>query len=364
MRAAVLHEVGKPLEIADVEIDRPKAGEVRLEVAASGICRSDLSVIHGTLKSPTPVVLGHEAAGTVVELGEGVTDVSVGDRVIVSLTPACGECLFCKEGNPQRCLKMVPGMIGGTMLDGTTRLRLRGESVYQLCGVASFAEEAIVSALACIPIEPEIPFERACLLGCGVITGAGAAFNTPEVTSGAGVAVIGCGGVGLSAIQGARIEGASPIIAVDIDPAKLELAQELGATHAVDGRGDVRKAIRKLTGLGVHVAFECLGSAGTIQTAWEVLRPGGLAVVIGMPRASEQIPIRAGGFFLERRIAGCTYGSADPRRDIPRLLRHAIRGELRLDPMVTEELPLARVQQALDALAAGEGARHVIVNSQ
>ena len=302
MRAAVLHEVGKTLEIADVEIDRPKAGEVRLEVAASGICRSDLSVIHGTLKSPMPVVLGHEAAGTVVELGEGVTDVSVGDRVIVSLT------------------------------------------------------------LACIPIEPEIPFERACLLGCCVITGA--AFNTPEVTSGAGVAVIGCGGVGLSAIQGARIEGASPIIAVDIDPAKLELAQELGATHAVDGSGDVRKAIRKLTGLGVHVAFECLGSAGTIQTAWEVLRPGGLAVVIGMPRASEQIPIRAGGFFLERRIAGCTYGSADPRRDIPRLLQHVIRGELRLDPMVTEELPLARAQQALDALAAGEGARHVIVNSR
>jgi len=229
----------------------------------------------------------------------------------------------------------------------------------------SVGDRVIVSlTLACIPIEPEIPFERACLLGCGVITGAGAAFNTPEVTSGAGVAVIGCGGVGLSAIQGARIEGASPIIAVDIDPAKLELAQELGATHAVDGSGDVRKAIRKLTGLGVHVAFECLGSAGTIQTAWEVLRPGGLAVVIGMPRASEQIPIRAGGFFLERRIAGCTYGSADPRRDIPRLLQHVIRGELRLDPMVTEELPLARAQQALDALAAGEGARHVIVNSR
>ncbi len=364
MQAAVLHEIGKPLEIADVEIDAPRAGEVRIEVAASGVCRSDLSVATGTLKSPLPVVLGHEAAGIVAELGEGVGDLSVGDRVVVSLTPACGDCLFCREGHPNRCVKMVPGMVGSTMLDGSTRLRQGDQGVYQLCGIASFAEQAVVCARSCIPVEPAVPLEQACLLGCGVLTGAGAALNTPEVSEGAGVAVIGCGGVGLSAIQGARIAGAGPIIAVDIDSDKLDLAQELGATHAVDGREDVRRAVRKLTGLGVHVAIEAIGTAGTIETAWEILRPGGLAVVLGMPRAGEKIPLRAGGFFLERRIRGCTYGHADPRRDIPRLLAYAACGELRLDAMISNELPLARVQEALDALAAGEGARQVIVHDR
>ncbi|MFQ5417114.1 MAG: Zn-dependent alcohol dehydrogenase [Myxococcota bacterium] len=364
MRAAVLREIGKPLEIADLEIDPPRAGEVRIEVAASGICRSDLSVASGTLKSPVPVVLGHEAAGIVTELGEGVRDLSLGDRVVVALTPACGACLFCKEGHPNRCLQMVPGMVGSTMLDGSTRLRRGDETVFQLCGVASFAEQAVVCARSCIRVDPAIPLEQACLLGCGVLTGAGAALNTPEITAGAGVAVIGCGGVGLSAIQGARIAGAGPIIAVDIDSSKRELARELGATHAVDGREDVRKAIRKLTGLGVHVAIEAIGTAATIETAWEILRPGGLAVIVGMPRASERIPIRAGGLFLERRLAGCTYGHADPHRDIPRLLEYAQRGELRLDALISEQLPLTRVQQAMDALEAGEGARHVIVHGR
>ena len=364
MRAAVLHERGKPLEIADVEIEAPRAGEVKIQLAASGICRSDLSITNGTLKSPMPVVLGHEAAGVVSELGDGVDGVSVGERVVVSLSPACGECLFCVEGAPNRCLKMVPGMIGSTMLDGTTRLRLGGEKVYQLCGVASFAEEAIVCARSCIPVGDDIRLERACLLGCGVLTGAGAAFNTPEIREGAGLAVIGCGGVGLAAIQGARIAGASPIIAIDVDPAKLELAGSLGATHAIDGGGDVQKAIRKLTGLGVHVSIEAIGTPATIETAWEILRPGGLAVIIGMPRAGEKIPIRAGGLFQERRMAGCVYGGADPHRDIPRVLDHVRAGEFDLDALVTEELSLGRAQEALDALAAGVGARHVIVHGR
>jgi Zn-dependent alcohol dehydrogenase len=362
MQAAVLNEIGKPLEIVDLAIEAPRAGEVRLDIVASGICRSDLSVCTGTLKSPLPVVLGHEAAGVVSELGEAVSDLAVGDRVVVSLTPACGECLFCLEGSPNRCLQMLPGMVGSTMLDGSTRLKRGDEPIHQLCGVASFAEEAVVCAKSCIKVGTEIPLAQACLLGCGVLTGAGAALNTPEVRPGAGVAVIGCGGVGLAAIQGARIAGASPIIAVDIDPAKLELALTLGATHAVDGNDNPQKAVRKLTGLGVHVAIEAIGTAVTIETAWEILRPGGLAIVIGMPRAGEKIPIRAGGFFLERKIVGCTYGHADPRRDIPLLLAHARSGALRLDALISEELPLARVQQALDALAAGEGTRHVIVN--
>ncbi|MEE3328502.1 MAG: zinc-binding dehydrogenase, partial [Myxococcota bacterium] len=233
----------------------------------------------------------------------------------------------------------------------------------QLCGVASFAEQAIVDARACIPVGDEIPLERACLLGCGVLTGAGAALNTPEIASGSSVAVLGCGGVGLAAIQGARIRGASSIIAVDIGQEKLKLAEALGATHTVDGSGDVRKAIREITGLGVHVCIEAIGQVSTIETAWEVLRPGGLALVVGMPRAGERIPLRAGGLFLERKMAGCVYGGADPRRDIPKLLEHIRSGEFQLDPMVTEELPLSAAQSALEALAASQGARHVIVHS-
>lgn len=364
MRAAVLRELGRALEISDLEIEGPHAGEVRIEVRASGVCRSDLSVTDGTLKSPLPVVPGHEAAGVVAEVGAGVEGLEVGDRVIVALTPACGDCLFCREGAPNRCLQMVPGMIGSTMLDGSTRLRADGEPVYQLCGVASFAEEAVVCARACIPVGDDIPLERACLLGCGVLTGAGAAFNTPDIRPGAGVAVIGCGGVGLSVVQAARIEGADPIIAVDLDPEKLQLATELGATHGIDAKGDVRRAIRKITGLGVHVSVEAIGTSASIESAWEILRPGGLALVIGMPRAGEKIPIRAGGLFLERRLAGSTYGGADPHRDIPRVLDHVREGEFRLDPLVSEELPLSRVQEALTALAEGRGARRVIVGDR
>jgi Zn-dependent alcohol dehydrogenase len=318
----------------------------------------------GTLKSPFPVVLGHEAAGIVTELGEGVDSLALGDRVVVALSPACGECLFCNEGAPNRCLQMIPGVMHSTMLDGTTRLRWKGEPVHQLCGIASLADQAVVNAGACVRVPDDIPLERACLLGCGVITGAATALNTPEVDPSAHVAVIGCGGVGLAAIQGARIRGAASIIAIDIDPAKLALAQELGATHAVDGAGDVRRAIRKITGLGVHVAIEALGTTPTIQTAWEILRPGGLALIIGMPAASEKIPLRAAGFFVERRIAGVVYGRADSRRDLPILFEHVRSGALQLDPLVTDELRLEDAQAALDALASGRGARNVIVHAR
>lgn len=364
MRAAVLRELGRPVRVEDVEIAEPRPGEVALDVVASGVCRSDLSVTDGTLKSPLPVVLGHEAAGVVSALGEGVEHLAVGDRVVVALTPACGECLFCREGAPNRCLEMVPGMMFSTMRDRTTRLSRAGEVIYQLCGVASFAEEAVVNARACIPVGGDVPLERACLLGCGVLTGAGAALNTPEVGPGAAVAVIGCGGVGLAAVQGARIAGADSILAIDVDPGKLELARELGATETIDGAGDVKKAVRKRTGLGVHVAIEAIGRTDTIETAWEVLRPGGTALIIGMPRAGEKIPIRAGGLFLERRLVGSVYGGADPRRDIPLLLDYVRDGSLRLDPLVSDELSLSGAQGALDALREGRGARHVIVHSR
>jgi Zn-dependent alcohol dehydrogenase len=307
-------------------------------------------------------VLGHEAAGEVLETGAGVTELAPGDRVVVSLSPECGECLFCQEGKPHFCVQMMPGMLHSTAVDGTTRLQSGGEPVFQLCGVGSFAEEAVVCASSCIRVPDDLPLERACLLGCGVLTGVGAALNTARVEPGMCVAVIGCGGVGLSAIQGCRIAGVEHIIAIDVDPAKLELARELGASHAVDGRGDVVPQVRAIEGLGVHVAIEAIGKTETVETAWAMLRPGGLAVVIGMPSAREKVPIRVGGFFQEKRISGCVYGSAHAHRDIPRLMELALRGELRLDPLVSEELPLERVQDALDAMSRGEGARRVIVN--
>ena len=257
---------------------------------------------------------------------------------------------------------MVPGMVNSTMLDGTTRLRCDGEPIHQLCGVASFAEEAVVCARSCVPVPEDVPLERACLLGCGVLTGAGAALHAAGIEPGMAVAVIGCGGVGLSALQGARIAGAGTIVAVDVDPAKLDLALELGASHAVDARGDVRKELRRITGLGVHVAIEAIGRTDTIELAWEILRPGGLALVIGMPAARERLALRVGPLFQEKRLAGCVYGSAHPHRAIQRLLELVRSGELRLDPLVSRELPLGHAQLALDALARGEGARTVIVN--
>jgi S-(hydroxymethyl)glutathione dehydrogenase/alcohol dehydrogenase len=362
MRAAVLREVGKPLVIEELSLEGPRAGEVRLRIAASGICGSDLANAKGTLRTPRPVVLGHEAAGEVLELGAGVKDLAPGDRVVVSLSPECGECIFCREGKPHFCVQMMPGMLKSTLVDGTTRLKSGGEAIYQLCGVGSFAEQAVVCASSCIRVPEGLPLERACLLGCGVLTGAGAVLNTARVERGMSVAVIGCGGVGLSAVQAARIAGAGAIIAVDVDPAKLDLARELGATHAVDGHGEVVAQVRATQGLGVHVAIEAIGKTETIETAWAMLRPGGLAVVIGMPAAREQVRLRVGGFFQEKRISGCVYGSAHPHRDIPHLMALARRGEQRLDPLVSEELPLERVQQAMDSLARGEGARHVIVN--
>jgi S-(hydroxymethyl)glutathione dehydrogenase/alcohol dehydrogenase len=357
----VLEGTGARLELRDVEVLPPGPGEVRVRVAACGVCHSDLSVATGTLRSPVPVVLGHEVAGVVVETGREVTSPGVGQPVIVALSPACGTCAFCREGMPNLCVQMVPGMIGSTALDGTTRLRHAGRPVYQLCGVGGFAEEVVVAAAMCVPVPPGVPLERACLLGCGVLTGAGAVLNTAAVTPGRSVAVIGCGGVGLAAVQAARIAGADPVVAVDVEPAKLALARALGATHAVVAGGDVVADVRAICPFGVHVAVEAAGRTDTLECAWEMLRPGGTAVAVGMPAARDRVSLRMGGFFQARRIVGCVYGGGDPHRDIPRLLDLVRSGRFQLDPLVAAELPLARAQDALDALSAGRGPRHVLV---
>lgn len=365
MKAAVLHQAGEPLRIEEVHIDPPKENEAAIRVVASGICHSDYSVAFGVLKSPMPVVLGHEGAGVVEAVGPGVTDLQVGDHVVAALTPSCGQCPMCVEHKPFLCVQMMATMGNGTMVDGTTRLNLGDRAVHQLCGVASFAERAVIPAGAAIKVSKDVPLETVCLVGCGVTTGVGAALNTAQVQPGTSVAVIGCGGVGLSIIQGARIAGATTIIAIDPVAEKRTLALSLGATHAIDPRvQDVAKAVREITFLGVHYAFEALGRIETIEQAWSLLRPTGQAIIVGMPSLRDEIKIRVSGFFQQKQITGSAYGSAAPRRDIPRFIDLYQKGELKLDPMITRRIRLDEVNDALAAMGRGEGARSVIVFGQ
>ncbi len=361
MKAAVLHETGAPLRLEDLELEPPREHEVAVRVVASGVCHSDLSIANGTLRSPLPVVLGHELGGVVETIGPGVEGLAPGDHVIAALTPSCGSCATCRDGSPNLCVQSVKPLNQSTMPDGSTRLRSGERPVHQLCAVASFAEYSVIPAGAAIAVPKDVPLETVCLIGCGVTTGLGAVLNTAQVREGSTVAVIGCGGVGLSIVQGARISRAETIIAIEPVAEKRELALSLGATHAVDpGHEDVVKAVRGITGLGVHYAFEALGRVDTIQQAWSLLRPGGRAVVVGMPHLKEKLTLRMSGFFSERGIIGSVYGSSAPKRDIPRFVEMYRKGELELEAMITSRITLGDVNDALDALARGEGARTVI----
>jgi NDMA-dependent alcohol dehydrogenase len=362
MRAAVLREVGKPLSLEEVELDPPKEHEVLVRIVATGICHSDYSVVHGVLRSPLPVVLGHEAAGIVEEVGPGVREFAPGDHVIASLTPACGLCPMCREEKPFLCHQTVATMGFSTMVDGTTRLRAGGKAVHQLCAIASFAEYAVIPEGSLVKVDGDVPLETVCLVGCGVTTGVGAALNTARVAPGTSVAVIGCGGVGLSIVQGARIAGAKTIVAIDPVVEKRTLALSLGATHVLDpSENDPVKSLRDICAGGVHYAFEALGRTQTIEQAWAMTRASGLAVVVGVPKVSDELKLRVGGFLQQKAIMGSAYGSAVPRRDIPRFLDLYRKGELVLDAMITSRIRLESVNEALDAMGRGEGARSVVV---
>lgn len=364
MRAAVLETVGEPLRVQEVEIAPPRAGEARVRVVACGLCHSDYSCAHGTLRAPVPSVLGHEMGGVVEAVGPGVTGLAPGDHVVAILTPCCGVCDFCREDKPFLCTQSAPMMVNATMLDGTTRLSRGAETVYQLCGIGGFAEAAIVPAGALVKVDPEVPLEVVCVLGCGVLTGVGAVLNTAKVEAGSTVAVLGCGGVGLAAIQGARIAGAREIIAIDPVATRRALARTLGATQDLDpAAGDVVKAVRKLAAGGVHYAFECIGRADTIAQAFNMVRASGTAVVVGVPKVSDEIAVRAGGFVQGKTLMGSLYGSSAPQRDIPKLIDWYRRGELKLDEMVTHRIPLARVNEAFELMKTGGGARAVVTMS-
>jgi len=364
MLAAVLRAFHEKLSIESVEALAPRSGEVLVRIAASGVCRSDLHVVEGRSSvARLPMVLGHEGAGVVEEVGPGVRALSRGDPVVIALYGPCGDCGDCRSGNIASCWSPTrTNNMYGLMPDGTTRLRAGGEPLHPMVGAGSLAEYAVVREAQLVKIDPEIPLELICLAGCGVTTGIGAVLNTARVEPGARVAVIGCGGVGLNVIQGARIAGAARIVAVDVAREKLDLASDLGATDFVLAEdGDVPARVKELVPGGVDYAFEVIGSPAAVRQAFDCTHVSGTAVMVGSPPPGSDIAVDGRALFAGRRLLGCVGGGNVPQRDIPRIAALYRSGALRLEPLVSRRLPLAEVNLAFDALRRGEGARTVVL---
>lgn len=365
-KAAVLSGVQQPLEIRDdVELDAPKAGEVRVRMAATGVCHSDLSIQNGTLYNNLPAVIGHEGAGVVAEVGEGVDGLEVGDHVVISWVPQCGTCFFCTKDQGYLCETANQALATGGMLDGTPRFRLEGKPLHHMAAAGTFAEETVIPAVGAVKIPKEIDLKAASLIGCGVLTGVGAALNTATIRKGDTVAVVGCGGVGLNVIQGARIAGAGEIIAVDMNETKLQMAKDFGATAVVNAsQGDPVGQVMGMTEQrGVDVAFEVIGLQQTIEQTITLARRGGQAILVGVPRMDVMITMPAflGLVLQEKTIKGCWYGSSNVHRDVPKLVELYQRGELKLDELISREIALEDVNEAFEAMKTGELARSVIV---
>ncbi|SPF01413.1 Zn-dependent alcohol dehydrogenase [Streptomyces sp. MA5143a] len=357
VRAAVLPAVGAPLEIAEIELPEPGPGQVRVRLAAAGVCHSDLSLSDGTMRVPVPAVLGHEGAGTVLAVGEGVTHVSPGAGVVLNWAPSCGSCHACSLGEVWLCANALAG-VG----DVYARRASDGTDLHPGLNVAAFAEETVVAAGCVLPAPDGIPLTDAALLGCAVLTGYGAVHHSARVREGETVAVFGAGGVGLAALQAARIAGASRIVAVDVSPAKEELARAAGATDFVVASEDTAREIRALTGKqGVDVAVECVGRAVTIRTAWESTRRGGRTTVVGIGGKEQQVTFNALEIFhWGRTLSGCVYGNSDPARDLPALADHVRAGRLDLGALVTDRISLDDIPAAFDNMRAGKGGRAVV----
>ena len=360
-KAALCRAHNTPVVIEPVTVDGPKRGEVMVKLGACGVCHSDLSAITGTIALPLPLVLGHEGAGVVEEAGEGVSGLMKGDHVIFSFIYMCGRCRFCVSGRPVLCLEQGKALT--TPLEGTPRVRdARGEPLNIFSGCGSMAEYATVSAENLIKIDPKIPLDCAALVGCGVTTGVGAVFNTAKVEPGSSVAVFGCGGVGLSVIQGARIAGAEKIIAIDTLQPKLEMAKRFGATDSILFTEDPTKALKKMTGGGPDYAFECVGSGELAAAAYRAIRRGGLAVVVGVAKPSDTTSVRTMTLpFEEKTLTGSYFGSCVPRVDFPRMLSLYMAGRLKLEELITRRYSIDEAPQAFADLQAGKNARGVIV---
>jgi S-(hydroxymethyl)glutathione dehydrogenase / alcohol dehydrogenase len=362
--AAVHEAVGRPLEIQTVELpDSPGPGEVLVELRASGLCHSDLHVMRGDWPAPAPLVLGHEGAGVVQAVGDAVSSSSVGDHVVLSWTPACGTCRFCIVGRPNLCDLAKSRASKHLMPDGTTRLTRNGAPLHSYIALGTFGRYAMVQQAAAIPVRRDVPFAEACLVGCAVTTGIGAVINTARVPAGASVVVIGCGGVGLNVLQGARLAGAYPIVAVDREPAKLDAAKRFGATHIIDTTDDslAARAAELTAGRGFDYSFEAIGLPATTEEAIAAIGKGGTAVLVGQVAAGQRISIDPLTISdQEKVIRGSNYGSARPALDFPRMLDLNATGRIDLSALVTQVVPLAEINAGFDAMRAGQGIRTVI----
>lgn len=371
VRAAILTRTGaplpyadsRPLQIVEVDLAPPGPGEVLVRIAAAGLCHSDLSIINGDRPRRTPIVLGHEAAGVVEALGEGVTDLEPGDHVILVFVASCGHCDPCSEGRPVLCEPAAAANVAGTLLGGGKRMSYQGETIDHFVGVSAFAEYAVLSRRSLQKIDKELPLEIAALFGCAVMTGVGAVVNTAQVRPGQSVAVVGLGGVGLSALMGALAAGASRVVAVDLADDKLVLAKALGATDVINaGAANAVEQLRELTGGGVDHALEMVGSAKALEFAYKVTRRGGMTVTVGLPASSQNLMTPVWHLVAEERtLKGSYLGSCVPRRDIGRFVSLYRNGRLPVDQLLTGRLTLDQINEGFDRLHRGEAIRQVIV---
>ena len=364
IRGVVLEQTGGPLTVAELDLAPPGPEEVLVRLRASGVCHSDWNAVDGTSENPCPCVLGHEGAGVVEAIGAGVTRVAVGDHVALSWTPWCGTCEECKRDLPQLCATAWPAMGTGGLMDGTPRLSRDGEPVYHYSFLSTFADACVVPERSCIPIADDVPFAVAALVGCAVSTGAGAVWRTAGVEAGDRVAVVGCGGVGLSALMAAVAVGADQVIAVDTAPQKLETARSFGATAGVGWQGSAEataEAVREASGGGVDYAIEATGRPEAMEAAFLSTRNRGAAVLIGIPRANAALSLPAVTIpRMERRILGSIYGSTKPERDFATTLDLFREGRLPLDRLVSHRLPLEEAERGFELMHSGDAVRVVL----
>jgi alcohol dehydrogenase len=374
VRGAVLRELGlpapyaqsRPLDIAELELDPPGRGELLVRVRAAGLCHSDLSVIDGSRPRVMPMVLGHEAAGEVVETGPGIDGFAAGDHVVLAFVPTCGACGPCRAGRAALCEPGAAANTAGTLLSGERRWHPAGggpgDELHHHLGVSAFAEHIVVAAESAVRVDDDLPFDVAALFGCAVLTGVGAAMNSAHVQVGDSVAVFGLGGVGLAALLGAHVAGAGRLIGVDVVPEKLELAKALGATDVVPAGEDAVEAVRELTGGGVDAAIETVGNEKVLAQAYAATRRGGTTVTVGLPHPSRMLSIPAVSLVAEERtLRGSYLGSCVPRRDLPRFIALYREGRLPVDRLLTHRLALDELNEGFDRLARGEAVRQAVV---
>ena len=370
IRSAVLRAVGlpppyaqsRPLDVLELDLAPPARGEVLVKIAAAGLCHSDLSVIDGSRPRAVPMALGHEAAGVVEALGDGVTDLAVGDHVVLVFVPSCGRCGPCAAGRPALCEPGAKANGAGTLLSGERRLSFKAEPINHHLGVSAFATHAVVARESCVKVDPELPLDLAALFGCAVLTGVGAVIHTAKVEPGQSVAVVGLGGVGLSAVLGAKLAGARQIVAIDLSDDKLAFARRLGATDTVDaGVADAAHAVRSLTGGGVEVAFDMAGAVPALELAYAITARGGTTVTAGLPHPDRRMALAPVTLVAEERtLKGSYIGSAAPLHDVPRLIALFKAGKLPVDALLTHRLKLDEINEGFDRLREGIGVRQVV----